>query len=279
MAAIQRRRAERLFLTFPIRVEGSDAKGEPFREQGRTLVVNRHGARIQLGRSIHTGKKLRITNVVANHTADFRVIGPTAPSDTRGGEWGVECQELDRNIWGIDFTRLQEDGPACSAVLECRRCGKVGLTPVSFVELDVLESSGLLTRPCDACGQATPWGYKQNPPGSPPPGQDTTLAGDAAEGGPRRGAERRASARAALRLPMRVRSWYGVEDFPKSENVSKGGLAFTSDKHYQVGKALKITCPYKVGMENIEVRGRVVRRVEIKGSGRFLYGIKYQKEN
>ena len=64
----------------------------------------------------------------------------------------------------------------------------------------------------------------------------------------------------------------------KSENISKGGLAFMSDKNYEIGEGLQVTCPYDPAGHNIEVRARVVRRREMKGSGRTVYGVRYEKE-
>jgi hypothetical protein len=274
-----RRRTERLLLTFPIRVEGSDPKGQSFQEDTRTLVVNRHGARISLKRPVGTGQALRITNLMGNRVGDFRVVGPTQPPTDQGGEWGVECRDETRNIWGVDFPPLDEDGSGCSAVLECRRCRKIGLTPMSLVALDVLSSAGLLTRECSNCGQATSWGYSETQLGMPAPGRETELAIREVMEGPPPTNERRASPRVPLRLPIRVRNWYGTEEFAKSENVSKGGLAFITDKRYEVGEAIMVSCPYKPGVDNIELRARVVRRAEVKGSGRFVYGVCYQKES
>jgi len=278
MTGLSRRRSERLLLTFPIRVEGSDQKGRTFSENTRTLVVNRHGARIQLKRILNPGQTLRIVNLVGNREADFRVVGPTQPLSEQGGEWGVECRDEKCNIWGIDFPPAEESGLPCSVLLACRRCRNVSLARMSLVELDVLESAGLLTRDCPTCGGSTSWGHVEQQVGIPVPGQEAEPAIREVLDPPPPTANRRLSSRVALRLPIRVRSWYGSEELAKSENVSKGGLAFVSDKRYEIGEALQITCPYKPGADNIELRGRVVRRDVMQGSGRFVYGVRYERE-
>ena len=268
-----RRRSERLLLTFPIRVEGSDAKGTKFSETTRTLVVNRHGARIHLARLVPPGQTLRIVNLAGNRQADFRVVGPTQPTGHQGGEWGVELLDANKNIWGIEFPPLENSDLPCSALLECRACQTVGLTNMSLVELDVLSSSGLLNRPCVKCGDDTAWGYPHQPVGGMGPAD--SQAGEGA-GGASTPKERRATARVSLRLPVRVRNWYGTEEFTRSENVSKGGLAFISEKRYEIGEAIQITCPYNPGANDIESRARVVRRSEMQGTGRWIYGVRYE---
>ncbi len=264
-----RRRSERLLLTFSIRVEGADPQGTKFAETTRTLVVNRHGARIQLARLVTPGQTLRIVNLAGNRQADFRVIGPTQPASHQGGEWGVELQDETKNIWGIEFPPLENSDLPCSALLECRVCQTVGLTNMSLVELDVLNSSGLLNRSCAKCGDDTPWGHPHQPVWG------VAAAGEGVGSAPTL-KERRASARVSLRLPTRVRNWYGTEEFTKSENVSKGGIAFISEKRYELGEAIQVTCPYNAGADNIESRARVVRRSEMQGTGRWVYGVRYE---
>jgi len=270
-----RRRSERLLLTFSIRVEGADPKGTKFSETTRTLVVNRHGARIQLARLVTPGQTLRIVNLAGNRQADFRVVGPTQPASHQGGEWGVELQDEKKNIWGIEFPPLENNDLPCSALLECRVCQTVGLTNMSLVELDVLNSAGLLNRPCAKCADDTPWGYPHKPLGGMAAANPQTAAGEGV-GSAATFKERRASARVSLRLPIRVRNWYGTEEFTKSENVSKGGIAFISEKRYEIGEAIQVTCPYNTGADNIESRARVVRRSEMQGTGRWVYGVRYE---
>lgn len=270
-----RRRSERLLITVPIRVEGSNPRGEKFSESTRTLIINRHGARIQLKHPVAPGSVLRITNLVADRGGEFRVVGPTRPLTEAGGEWGVECKEESRNIWGIDFPPSQDQESLCSGLLECRKCHRTALTPLSLVEYDVLSTAGLLTRQCEACAQATTWGYSEQQIGmsdlSPEPESAAGESGAA-------GANRRVHKRVALKLPVRVRNYYGSMDFAKTENVSKGGLCFISDKSYEIGEGVQVICPYDPTGHGIEIRGRVVRRYGEMGGGRRIYGIRYEKE-
>jgi len=307
MAETGRRRSERLFLTFPIRVEGSDATGKPFSEMTRTVVVNRHGARIQLRQEAAAGQTVRITNTVSERRGNFRVVGLAQARTDKAAEWGVECLDEGRNIWGIDFPPVDEQATEGSVVLACRGCGQVALTNISLVEFDVLDGTGSLFRPCKQCNQATAWAYSANPVGTPPQklADEVAVKGDARVAPsapvvatqvsdevpapaavvatkedvpvPPARTEQRKSPRLALRLPIRVRSESGVIELTKSENVSKGGLAFTSEKVFQVGEALRVTCPHNPIGDNIEVSARVVHCTEVAGGGRYFYGVKYEK--
>ena len=277
MSEEHRRRSERLFLTYSIRVEGSDAAGARFSETTRTLVVNRNGARIHLKHSVAIGQTLKITGVISERVANFRVVGLTSPRTDQGGEWGVEGLDERQSIWGIDFPPLEETSAGSSALLECRRCHGGSLTNITTVDYDILEAAGALTRGCKTCGAATQWSYSRNPSGMRVPDPATPLTTPNADHAPAPPAERRASARVALRLPIRVRSWQGVTEFSKSENVSKGGLTFVTDKLFQEGEALQISCPYNPAGDNIEVRARVVRRTEVSGGVRYLYAVEYER--
>jgi hypothetical protein len=270
---VERQRCERLLITVPIRVEGVDRNGERFYEQTRTLVINREGARIYLKRKVTPAALLNISTSIGPRTAKFRVVGPTQPASSEGSEWGVECVEPNCNIWGIGFPPPASKEGQCVVLVECRRCHAVSLSQLSLVEHEVLGTSGLLVKPCGDCGRLTSWSYK-----------DPSLAA-AAEGqgspeilskGPA-GSGRRAHGRVALQLPIRVRSFYGTEEFARSENVSRGGLCFVTDRTYEVGEILLLTCPYETSGHNIEVRSHVIRRQEMQGTGRKIYGVGYER--
>jgi hypothetical protein len=91
------------------------------------------------------------------------------------------------------------------------------------------------------------------------------------------GKDVRAHNRVVLQMPMRVRGFYGTEEITRSENVSRGGICFITDRAYEVGEILLVTCPYETGGHNIEVRGKVVRRREMQGTGRKIYGVSYER--
>jgi hypothetical protein len=274
---VEQRRSERLLITVPIRVEGMDRNGEKFTEETRTIVINRQGARIYLKRMVAAGALLLITTVVGRRSAKFRVVGPTEPPSDGGGEWGIECQDSNSNVWGIGFPPPAVVEGMCTALLECRRCHAVKLSHLSMVEHEVLGTSGLLVKECEACGRATSWSFRE--PSLPLSRDDAGAALPSPEilAQQQAAPKRRAHNRVALQLPIRVRSFYGTEEFCRSENVSRGGLCFITDRNYEVGEVILITCPFEKSGHNIEVRGQVVRRHEMQGTGRKIYGVCYER--
>jgi hypothetical protein len=273
----ERRRSERLLLTVPIHVEGVDATGEKFGEETRTIVINREGARIFLKRPVAAGAVLDVSTKIGHRKAQFRVVGPTQPITGAGGEWGIECLGKNCDLWRIGFPPPQTEPGFGSALIECQKCHTANLTHLSLVELEVLGTSGLLVRECEKCGSSTPWSYSEPPKDISGKGSEMPLPYTQSKETSKSGIQRRVHNRAALQLPIRVRSYYGIEEFIRSENVSRGGLCFITDKIYEVGEVLLITCPYEKVGQNFEVRGQVVRRREMMGTARLIYGVSYER--
>lgn len=272
----EKRRSDRLMLTIPLTVEGTDTRGNPFKDEGRTITLNRHGARIRLSRPLRTGQTITLTNLLGRRQAEFRVVGPVTPISDRGGEWGVEYLDMKENIWGIQFPPLSEaEATDSKALLECRTCHSVALIRLSLVELEVLETSGILSKPCGHCEQTTPWGHaeKQVAMAGPPEEPSMVAAAHAAA----RGIEHRKHRRIALQMPILIRDYYGGSEVTKTENVSKGGFCFVSERKHQVGEGILVVCPYNPGAQNIEVRARIVRQRAVEGTDRIVYGVRYDQ--
>jgi hypothetical protein len=89
------------------------------------------------------------------------------------------------------------------------------------------------------------------------------------------GPDQRRHRRVSLQLPVLVRDYYGGVEITKSENVSKGGFCFCSEKNYLFGQGLLVVCPYDPDASHIETHARVVRREEIEGMSRKIYGVRY----
>ncbi|MGO8786928.1 MAG: PilZ domain-containing protein [Terriglobia bacterium] len=277
LRAVERRRSERLLITVPIRVEGVDRNGEKFTEDTRTLVINREGARIYLKRIVPAGGILFLTTKVGRRSGTFRVVGPTQPLSGEGGEWGIECQESNCNVWGIGFPPPSALEGVCAALIECRRCHDAKLCQLSMVEYEVMGTSGMLMKECEVCGRPTSWGFKD--PSMPISGSDAygALSSPQSPAEQQIGSVQRKHDRVALQLPIRVRSFVGTEEFARSENISRGGLCFITDRDYEVGEVVLVTCPFEKDGFNIEVRGQVVRRQEMQGCTSKIYGVSYER--
>lgn len=276
-----KRRSDRLMLTIPLHVSGLDLKGAGFKDDARTVTLNRHGARIMTLRLLSSGQTVRLTNLVSRREADFRVVGPLSPHSEKGGEWGVECLDGQKqNIWGIQFPPPPSGQEAESAaLLECRSCHTVALLRMSLVEVEVLGTSGLLTKVCENCKSNTPWGYaeKQVAMGAPP--EEAAMLAEAGAGpAASKGADLRRHRRVALQLPVLIRDYSGKFELTKSENVSKGGFCFASEKDFHVGEGVMVACPYSGSDQSLEVSAKIVRRQSLEGANRKIYGVRYNEK-
>lgn len=270
----QKRRSDRLMLTVPLWVMGSHPKDFPFIEDARTIILNRHGALIQIFRPLPTGQSVLVVNLVTQRKADFRVVGPVAPFTEKGGEYGIEYLQGEENIWDIQFPAPPEDDAGAKALLECRQCHSVGLLRVSLIEVEVLETAGILSKPCQTCKTDSPWGHpeKKVAMGGPPEEAEMFAAAQAraARKDPRR------DPRGTLQLPVLIRDFEGIAEVARSENASSGGFCFSSGKDYPVGQGVIVACPYNASGENFERSARIVRRSEIEGTSRTVYGVRYE---
>jgi hypothetical protein len=272
----EKRRSDRLMLTIPLTVEGTDARGHTFQDEARTLTLNRHGARIRTSRPLRVGQTLRLTNRLVQREAEFRVVGPLTPITERGGEWGIEYQNLKDDIWGIQFPPSTHDGgPGSKALIECRQCHTVALLPLSLVEVDVLETAGIISRTCAQCERETPWGYAEKQVVMGGTAREASMMKEAHAAA--RGIEQRQHRRVSLQLPIRIRDFYGGSEITRTENVSKGGFCFVSEINHHIGGAILVICPYDPAGPSIEIRARIVRQREVEGTRRKVYGVRYAK--
>lgn len=277
---MERRRSDRLTLTLPLVISGVDENGDDFECEAQTINVNRDGARILIPRLLRSGQQVKVVNKLSRREAVFRVAGPLAPLTEKGGEFGFmgpitldagrppRGSDSSSSLWGIRFPPLipgEETSP--KALLACRDCKTVEMAQTSLIEIEVLESSGILSRSCSQCGSETPWGYA-SPDNPAQPGVDSETGA--------KGAERRRHRRVVLQMPILIRDYFGGVEVTKSENVSKGGVGFASEKIYQLGEGVMIACPYDKSSQNIEVPGHIATRREISGTNRKLYGVRYK---
>ena len=75
---------------------------------------------------------------------------------------------------------------------------------------------------------------------------------------------------------MRVRAPDGSIEVTKTENFSKTGATFLSEKSYPVGTILFVAIPYTLGEEPIEARAVVEEIESLPGSPVRRYGIRIE---
>ena len=269
----ERRRSPRIRFSIFVTMRGVDEQGHPFEEVGRTITVNRHGARVQLAHPPKAGQTLQVINQVNDQQGDFRVVGPITPQLDRGGEWGIETVEAEKNIWDIHFPLAEEDGDA-RVLLECRSCHSRALQSISLVEVEVLETAGLVSNPCVRCGITTPWGYSQ--PAYSVESQTYQAAAAGSEVAVTTVSfERRKSPRKPCQLPVRIRDYYGETETTQTENTSQDGFCFSSSRKYIVGQGIVAICPYDRNNERPEARAHIVREEHGGDHAPSFYGVRY----
>jgi len=285
-ASSERRRSDRIWLTLPVRAEGVDSNGHPFECEARAISVCRHGARLQIGQSLDEGQALRLKSPTSDDAADFRVVASFAPPGNKDGEYGVECLDIQANFWGIEFPASDSDGPMDGKVLvECRKCQTIALLPLTLSEVEALRAMGLVGKPCAHCNTITLWKYAQV--GAPPHRQGASTENSSVEdsandppnsdpGAPE--APERNHRRVYALMPVGVRDAQGSEEMTRTENISKGGFCFASQRTYQPGESVLAIFPHDAVAPKTELPAHIVRAQNIEGSDRKIYGAKYKKD-
>ncbi len=273
------RRSDRVSLAVPILVSGTDSFEHEFTGEARTLSISRHGATIVLERKLAPAQLIAVRRVGSDLSAKARVVGQIGGQ--RGGYvYGVAFLNPRENLWNIGFPPLAESEKAVGRVLlECAACQTREVAYLNELETEVFEANQSLSRSCEHCGDWTQW--KQ--------ADYEMTANDAGPGLPG-GAAPQAAARAArgrnARKNVRVRlkdmtacirqPGFG-EEVVRVENVSRGGLRFSSPKTYYAGSGIEVAVPYTPGAANIFVPARIVRTQEKPNSELKEYGVAYVK--
>ena len=97
------RRSTRLAIPISVAISGKDAGGKTFKENTRTIVINKHGAKISSAHQLTLGTELSVENRALGVSAKTNVVwlgDKKSPKDA--GEIGVQLREAG-NIWGVEF--------------------------------------------------------------------------------------------------------------------------------------------------------------------------------
>jgi hypothetical protein len=269
-----RRRSERIRLQLPIRVVGFDEARGRFIEDSHTIVVSKTGSLIALTHKVFPADVIRVINLENMEEADFRVVGPSIVTEQEVYEWGVECAEEGRNIWGINFPEPLPEGTA-AALLTCRACRQEVLWPATLLEIEVLQRTGMIAMPCDVCRKPTYWTFAETERRP----KEFTMA-DAVAPPPRvvpirERAERRGTKRVLVKLPLLVRRKDGTTDTSRTEDMSKRGFAASLALDLEEGETVQVMVPYQPQGSNISQQAKVVWKDPYPSSGRRWHGFMF----
>jgi hypothetical protein len=101
-ALANQRRSQRVALAVRLVVSGVPALGPAFVEETTTVVVNAHGAMIQLREPVQKGQMLNVRNAVTGEELACKIVDVTAGSSGQP-EVGVEFTEPHPHFWRVSF--------------------------------------------------------------------------------------------------------------------------------------------------------------------------------
>ncbi len=96
------RRSQRILLSVPLRVSGKRTNGTPFVEHTKTLIVNAHGALLQLQEPVEEGQSLNVRNVTTGEEMPCMVVD-LSPGANGVGEIGVQFAQPNPRFWRVSF--------------------------------------------------------------------------------------------------------------------------------------------------------------------------------
>ncbi len=270
-----RRRSERLYLTIPIRVSGTDPRGRDFTEDCVSVDVSRHGSRIRLQHPLTVDDVIRIQNLKNGQVASFRVVGRVGEPnpDVPYADWGIDTVDPAVTIWGVELKDNPTEDIASSALLRCSACLVVSSFLLTHTEVGAAGASSFITRACPRCQRETLWSVVSADRRASPVSEMVKSVVEQIED-EQRAQDRREEPRLSVQVPIRIRSPYGEQEVTKTVNLSRKGARFTSGKKYEVGSMVFVTAPYQEGQEPLEVKGTIAHVEDLSGSPSKLVGVK-----
>ena len=280
----KRRRSDRVSLSLPIIVSGTDiAGGHDFVENARTQLVSRTGATIVLSRVLGPEQTVFIKCLPTQKESEARVVGQLG-IQLDCHIYGVAVLNPTVELWGVRFPDVSQAEKALGRVcLQCISCLTREVCYLSEVELEVFDVNHNLGRSCNHCREWTLWkevpqDYVEPPPAPDPTASPVPEAAPEAAPPPAPPVEpknRRRFTRTNLRKQGCVRQPGSDPDVVEVLDMSRGGIRFESKRMYRKFSWVEIAVPYiGGGAAEVFVPGRVARVLEGK-EGKHQYGIEY----
>jgi hypothetical protein len=99
---MNRRRSQRLFLQVPVIVEGRPAGKPPLSETTHTIIVNAHGALVELSVSLEQGQTVTLQNARTNEKSEC-AIRLIMPGEAGKFNTALEFIKPNPGFWRISF--------------------------------------------------------------------------------------------------------------------------------------------------------------------------------
>ena len=284
MKSQQERQGERISISMPIQVFGTEITGQDFMEMTQTQVLCREGAAIVSTHRLAPMQQITVRNLATGAEAQARIIGEvSAKPDSR--VYGIALLDPGFKLWNVNFPWTADSDKARSQRwLECNACQGRELASLTALEGDVFQANRQLTRSCKWCAEPTVWHLASHEASGdkrklaePPPKALAHAAAAATNAKPRAS---RKHARVKLKMTACVREpGFGIDDVVQVDNVSRGGLSFLSHNAYRPGALLEVAAPYMQGSENVFSLARVQRAQLLPDKQMNLYGVCWVKKS
>jgi hypothetical protein len=271
------RRSDRVALSVPIQVRGTDAQGNSFDERTQTLVISRFGALIILPRSLTPGQQLSLRCLGTGRESPAVVV-EQVEGQQQGCLYGVELLTPDANVWEIHFPPITESEMAAGRMLlECSRCNTSELVYLNLGEIESFQKTKRVSRICEPCNAVTVWGQaalKKLQVETARMSVDP-MSGEIAPPQTTHVVDEHNDPRIALSIDGCVRTPIYGEDIVQTENVSESGARFKSRLQYEGGSNVGVSIPYIAGGANVFVQARITWAHSTQEEGVTMYGLSY----
>jgi len=261
------RTSDRIFVEVPISITGTDPAGRPFEETTRALVLSRRGARVISREPLATDQILTVRCLATGLETPVRVLGPIMGKG-EACHYGLAFLKPDVNVWGIKFPQLDgTENPAGRMFLACSNCHAQEVVHLDVFELEVFLANTCISRYCSQCHTSSLWMRITS--------VDAGIAVARPATKPRHTVQERKSPRVTLNVAVCIRHPAHGQEIATTENVSRGGFRFKTEKDLPIGTIIEVALPYSPGASNIFTPARIVHKELGIGAKTFAYGVSY----
>lgn len=271
------RRSGRIPKAVDILLFGTDADGQIFSEQTKTVLLSRHGAGIFSKQKLFPEQEMIIRCVDTNKEAEVRVVGRMG-DQSDGYVYGVAFLDPSITLWPVEFPPLPEsEKEANRMLLECSACQERKVIDPNDLEVDVFAIHEGILRYCERCGTSTIWKQALGDTASeasPPQVEQETQQGAAPV--PATPPEnRRRDVRAKMDFTACIRYSKFGDEIVVCENMSRSGFCFRSHQRYSERLVIEVAVPYSPNTPNIFVPAQIVYVQELTQEKLFRCGAFY----
>lgn len=277
------RRSDRVSLTLLLEASGADSHGQEFKEQTRTLLINRTGAVIVCERELTPEQRIHLRRRAPSEThreSQARVVGQFGRQKD-GYLYGIELLDKDADLWGVEFPPIADSAETVARMLlECSYCRAREVVYLNEMELRGFETNRGIARHCKKCAVPSIWTQA-------PHENEEKLTARAARGRrasqsqqttPAEGEQReRKRMRLKTRLTACIRQAGADDELAVCEDISPIGMCFRSKRRYEADTAIDVAVPYSPEAANIFLPARIVYSEEMPKAGLYRHGTEYRK--